>query len=220
MPPKKRARAEEAKAADPVDPVAQARRGDPWDGERISDMQSLPKGEYVSTLMVARKEDPVDIGAPGFQFTGVNLTSGVTHAFVCDTALSDRQYNTTAAKRVQPVTRSELIAILEAARDCVVRVVFHKKVNPAEQERLLEGAALETRAQRIALVKRILTGERRELKGIVFDSNREWGRTIMLDLDAFFANKDAGIKPAERQVDHRSLVEVTCKNVCYTCPMR
>lgn len=215
MPPK-RARADEEKE----DVVVNARRGEPVAGDKISDIQALPNGEYVSTLMVARKEEAVNLGVPGFRFTGVNLTTGVTHAFVCDTALADRQYDTTTFKRLQPVPRSDLIAILESARDGVVRVVFHKKANPDEQEKLLEGARVETRAQRVALVKQILVGERRELKGIVIHTNREWGRTVMVDLDVFFANKDAGLKAAERQIDHRSLVEVTYKNICYTCPLR
>lgn len=219
MPPK-RARdvaADEKVPADDV--VARARRGaplDPANPGRLSRVDDLPQGGYVSTLTVARKEGAVQIGAPGYMFLGMNLTSGATTQFVCDTALADSTYYTTMAARTETVTRTQLIGILESARDAVVKVTFHKKPNPDEQEKLLEGAQIGTRAQRVALVKQILQGEPRDLTGIVRYSDRDWGRTAMLDLDVFYAQAgEKNVGAAERQVDHRSLMSVTYKNVRY-----
>ena len=132
------------------------------------------------------------------------------------TTVPKPKHNTTMSKRIrevlsqQYVSRSELLEVLESAsrESGVVSVTFTKLPNPEEAAEFLKGITasdVEHHSQRLALVKRILTGNLRELNGPIRRFETHFGRTIIFDLD----------ENGERQVDHRTIIRLVYNQTVY-----
>lgn len=183
------------------------------------DMNGLPRGSFLTGFMVVRKGDAAQIdGVNGFLCEKIDLINNHTTMFHIDTEMANKTYQDITFTRSIKLSRTKLIEKLEEARRIICKVKFLKKVKPEESQALLQNAELATPEQRTAMVERILnSGAERELTGLLVRSNREWARSTMLDLDVYMLNQGAGVRAAERQVDHRSLYEVIYGGTRYYC---
>lgn len=181
------------------------------------------RGDFVSAMIIGRIGDDTRIdGNPAFRVSNAVLSESCLKGSNVSKTLIEEQYSTTHATSEVKVSRTRLIDILDSlARTSVCKVTFHKKVRPEQAEVLLKDLPeLRRKRERIELVHKILTGEERTLYGVVVRHDKEWGRSVMVDLNLFYENPEAGQKEAERQVDHRTLTSVTVEGVRYVCPLK
>lgn len=106
------------------------------------------------------------------------------------------------------VTRTEMVAVLEGAGDCIFTVNFHKQLSPKEMADKLNKIKSKNITQKAA--KEALLGEERTLVGYLLNTEPKMGRSQVIDLEI-----DTELHRI-RQVDHRTLNWIILKNVKYT----
>ena len=92
------------------------------------------------------------------------------------------------------------------AKDCVMTVKFHKKVDEAYVKEVLSGATASTSKKDLA--KEIVNGKECEMQCFLTKSEGKLGRSNVIDLNAPYHMNF-------RQVDHRTVDHIILKNTKY-----
>ena len=110
----------------------------------------------------------------------------------------------------QKVTRTELVEILEGAKDTIFTVNFQKQIKPEDMSKRLKQLAGQKilASKSAALAKDLLAGEERTLVGYMLDVEPKMGRSQVIDLEAEGDHR-------LRLVDHRTLNWIIIRNVKY-----
>jgi hypothetical protein len=110
----------------------------------------------------------------------------------------------------QKMTRTELVEILEGAKDTIFTVNFHKQIKTADVSKRIKQKAGQKilSSKSAALAKDLLAGEERTLIGYLVDVEPKMGRSQVIDLEATGDHR-------LRLVDHRTLNWIIIRNVKY-----
>ena len=121
--------------------------------------------------------------------------------------------NGSAFDSTEKVTRTEMVNKLLSAKECVMSIKFHKKVDEAWvkqciQESITSAKSLKDEKAVKATVKQLLAGKDTEMVCCMTGSDGNLGRSSILDLNAPDGKNF-------RQVDHRTLQELVLQNKKY-----
>ena len=105
----------------------------------------------------------------------------------------------------EKVSRTNLVELMIHAKDCVLTVKFHKKVDEAYVKEVLQNAKGFTKKD---LAKEITHGKEVEMQCFLTKSEGKLGRSKVIDLNAPWHMN-------YRQVDHRTIEYVILKNTKY-----
>ena len=107
---------------------------------------------------------------------------------------------------------TELVGILESAKDSIFKVSFRKKLSDKsvfEKLQAISYADVQKDSELNKISKQLLEGELAEIVGHLVENDCKMGRTLVIDLDA---PQDS----AFRQIDHRTIEFIILRNVKYT----
>lgn len=108
------------------------------------------------------------------------------------------------------VTRSELIDIFNGTGDAIYTVNFNKQPKLADAfDTVCNKGKLKANAVLKKELSKAMDGEERTLIGYTISREIPWGRSMVIDLETTEQNRI-------RQVDHRTLNWLICKNVKYS----
>lgn len=129
----------------------------------------------------------------------------IEHEIVEAECYTAHSYNDTKA-----VTRSELIDIFNQTGDAIYTVNFNKqpKIEDA-YEAICNKGKLETNKVMAEALSLAMKGEERTLVGYTIKREIAWGRSMVVDLNQIYPDEKI------RQVDHRTLNWLICKNIMY-----
>ena len=118
-------------------------------------------------------------------------------------------YSASHYDETKPVNRTELIEIFNGTEDNVYTVSFNKQPKVEDAfEAISNKGKLQTNAIIKKLLKEKMQGEERILTGYTIKREIPWGRSMVVDLKEPDGDNI-------RQVDHRTLNWLICKNVRY-----
>ena len=147
----------------------------------------------------------------GFEF-------GINDKIIEEGLFSANQFSAT-----KKVSRTELVRVMENAKDTVFMVNFNKQPNEESVKHILESTSLadfgdDTKRKKLA--KDLMLGEERTLIGYLLDGEPKLGRSQVVDLEEHFENfnrKKAkeDVKHTKRLVDHRTINWLVLKNTKY-----
>ena len=102
-----------------------------------------------------------------------------------------------------------MVTLLLNAKNSVFSCTFRKKIQNSDVEATLLSANSNSELQRKSFAKKIIEGEEAFITGFLTRTEPSLGRSLVIDL-----NQEYG--KGWRQVDHRTITELTIKNVKYT----
>ena len=108
----------------------------------------------------------------------------------------------------EKISRTNLVELMTNAKDAVLTVKFHTKVDEEYVKSVLEGATKDDLKNLKKLSKEIVSGREVEMQCFLTKSEGKLGRSTCIDL-----NKDWG--KGFRQIDHRTVDSIILKNVKY-----
>ena len=114
-------------------------------------------------------------------------------------------------EKQEKIPRTELIDIMMSAKEACMTVKFHKKVDDKHVKEILEDIKkpdLTNAQQRKSIAKALITGKEVEMACFLTKTEGKLGRSSVIDLKAPYGMNF-------RQVDHRTVQEVTLKNTKY-----
>lgn len=106
---------------------------------------------------------------------------------------------------------TDLVEVLQAARDTIIKVEFQKKIDVKDVQQKIEELSakdLKDEKKMKALSKELSEGKAHTITGHLIDDENLMGRSFIADLNA---PKDSNV----RQVDHRTIQSIIFRNVKY-----
>lgn len=107
---------------------------------------------------------------------------------------------------VEKISRTNIVELMTNAKDCVLTVKFHKKVDEAYVKEVLQSASKGTSKKDLA--KEISHGKEVEMQCFLTKSEGKLGRSTVIDLNAPWHMN-------YRQVDHRTVDYIILRNTKY-----
>ena len=120
-------------------------------------------------------------------------------------------FSATIYAQEEKITRTNMVELLMNAKECVFTVQFRTKVTPQDIEEVLSTITSDKQlqAESKALSKQMVEGKLTTITGFLSKSEEKLGRSTVIDLTQPYGK-------GWRQVDHRTIEEITIKNVKYT----
>jgi len=123
----------------------------------------------------------------------------------------DDMYNGTIFAAEEKITRSNMVELLMNAKECVFTVTFRTKVTPEDIQEILETVKSDKqlKADAKTLSKQMVEGKQTTITAYLVKAEEKLGRSMIIDLNAPYGK-------GWRQVDHRTIEELTIKNTKYS----
>ena len=169
-----------------------------WERKKLAVGQYLSELAYYQVKKIAGKTVEVESSVGGEISVDFDLIKEMDSA----------QHH---AKEVAS-TMTQLVEVLETAKDTVFKVTFRKQANVDNAAKVLDGvslADLKNTAKKSAIADQIASGERSTMICRMIELQTILGRSTVLDLSADTENKF-------RQIDHRTIESIVLRNVLYT----
>jgi len=129
---------------------------------------------------------------------------------ISNTIVENECYSANQFTSEKSVTRSELIDIFNSVGDAIYTVNFNKQPKLADAfDSVCNKGKLKSNATIKKELAKAMEGEERTLVGYTISREIPWGRSMVIDLETEDKNKI-------RQVDHRTINWLICKNVKYS----
>jgi hypothetical protein len=132
--------------------------------------------------------------------------------FITKAVVEEGAYSANQHTRVEKVSRTRLVELLESAGDTIFTVHFTKQPNETAMRNKLQKVKLEDFSKKNfyrQLAKDLSTGEERTLIGYLMRCEPKMGRSQVIDMEI------GHDKHRLRQVDHRTIQWLILKNVKY-----
>lgn len=174
-------------------------------GQPLWDSKKLQLGDYFSCISYLKVET-ID----GNKITVNNHLGGSW--LMSKDILEKEMWSADHIEKEIKCTMTDLSQVLESCSDTIFKVQFKKMVDPKDIEANLSAtkhADLKDAALVTKLAKSILGGETVTITGHHVQSENQFGRSLIIDLDADPKNNF-------RQVDHRTIEWIVFKNVKYS----
>ena len=126
--------------------------------------------------------------------------------------LESEMYSAKIYDKEEKLPRTQIIELMMKAKETVMTVVFHKKIDEAYVKEVLEGASkneFQDAKKLKALSSQLTEGKQIEMTCFLLKSESKLGRSSVMDLNAPWGANF-------RQIDHRTVESVILKNVKYS----
>ena len=173
------------------------KRAEKWDCGKLALGNWFSEVQYYKFIKKTGKDFEVQI----------NKESGSENYTISADQVEDMRSGS-QFERVEKVTRSEMVALLQNAKNTVFTCTFRKKIRPSDVQELLNNVKTKKELQGQSLAERLIEGQEHTITGFLAQTEAALGRSLVIDL-----NKPYG--EGFRQIDHRTIENLIICNVEY-----